>query len=195
MPPLGLCCQGWPHHLLPTSLHTWSILTFITQDVWKLVKDTVQVESTDVQYCHSICCILLIVACTMDFYILFTLFIQASVQFGRGIFLSGLMQLWAPISSCSQTFSHFAFLFCSWKIYARWRISFLIAGKEFSWHTLVTALHWMKMNSVQTVVLKRKTHQCVVQMEIPTGKKILSGFNSGIEKKNLRLTVIKLKLC
>jgi hypothetical protein len=56
----------------------------------------------------------------------------------------------------------------------------LIAGKEFSWHTLVTALRWMKMNSVRTVVLKMKTHQCAVRMGIPTGKKFLSGYNSDI---------------
>jgi len=56
----------------------------------------------------------------------------------------------------------------------------LIAGKEFSWHTLVIAPHWMKMNSAQTVVLKMKTHQCVVQMGIPTGKKFLNGYNSDI---------------
>ena len=49
---------------------------------------------------------------------------------------------------------------------------------------LVTALHWMKVNSVQMVVLKTKTHQCVVRMGILTGKKILSRFNSNIEGIN-----------
>jgi hypothetical protein len=61
------------------------------------------------------------------------------------------------------------------------RISFFVVGKEFSWHMSVTALHWMRMISVQTVVQKRKTHQYVVRMGIPTGKTILSRFSIDIE--------------
>lgn len=65
----------------------------------------------------------------------------------------------------------------SQKYDAALRISHLIAGKEFSWLMLVTALHWMKAISVQRVVLKMMTHQCVAQMGIPTGKPIRIGFN------------------
>jgi hypothetical protein len=49
---------------------------------------------------------------------------------------------------------------------------FLVAGKEFSWLMLGIVLHWKKMISAQTVVLKMKMHLYVVQMEMLTGKTI-----------------------
>jgi hypothetical protein len=104
MLPLGLCCQGQPHHLLPGAAtplaphylipliltnisHTGSVETAKRFCIGK--KHRCAVFPLNLLYTpYSALCT---VACVLDIYILFTLLIQASVQYGRGVFLSGLM--------------------------------------------------------------------------------------------------------